>query len=88
MQPLKELDPWAAPLDKMGLLGCPFSGVKGNRGAAKSLLPWGKQQESCGISRGYDIPHGLGQRRRCAARPHLREGLLEEKEGAAVGQST
>lgn len=49
MQSLKELDPWAAPLEKMGLLGCSFSGVKGNRGAAKSLLPWGKQQEGGGL---------------------------------------
>lgn len=42
MQPLKELDPWAAPLDKMGLLGCPFSGVKGNRGGCKEPPALGK----------------------------------------------
>lgn len=43
IQPLRELDRWAAVLEKMGLLGRPFSGAEGHSTAVKSLLPCGKK---------------------------------------------
>lgn len=78
-----------SPLTKWGCWGILLVGSREMGGLQRASCPGegSRTEEGCGVSRGYDIPHGLGQRRPCAARPHLCEGLLEEKEGAAVGQS-
>ena len=71
MQPLRELDRWAAVLEKMGLLGDPFSGAEGNSRAMKSLLPWEKDRGGLWLILEVLHPPWLG-----AAKADMQLGLI------------